>query len=75
MHDEGEEAAREGRARTNATRIAILGLLGRDEHGLTAFQVRSVLPGGLTLRGVRYHLRVLEAGDLVAEEDGRYSLT
>jgi predicted ArsR family transcriptional regulator len=74
MHDEGEEAAREGRAQSNATRIAILRLLGRDEHGLTALQVRSVLPGGLTLRGVRYHLQVLEASDLIAEEDGRYKL-
>jgi DNA-binding transcriptional ArsR family regulator len=74
MHSDGEEAAYEGRARSNAARVAILGLLGQGERELSAPQIHSRLSGDLTPRTVEYHLRVLEACDLITEEDGRYRL-
>ena len=74
MHDDGEEAAPGGRARSNAARLAILGLLGQDECELSAPQILSELRGEMTLRSVRYHLRVLESCELIAEENGRYRL-
>jgi hypothetical protein len=75
MHGNGEEeAAPGGRARSNAARVAILGLLGQDGCELSAPQIHLELCGEMTLRSVRYHLRVLEACELIAEENGRYKL-
>jgi repressor of nif and glnA expression len=74
MHDDGEEAAPGGRAGSNAARIAILGLLGQDDCELSAPQIHAKLSGEMALRSVRYHLRVLEACALIAEENGRYRL-
>ena len=72
MHEDGEEGAPGGRGGSNAARIAILGLLGQDECELSAPQIHSEFGGEMTLRSVRYHLRVLEACDLISEENGRY---
>lgn len=75
MHGNGEEeAAPGGRAGSNAARIAILGLLGQDKGELSAPQIHTELAGEMALRSVRYHLRVLEACDLIVEESGRYRL-
>lgn len=74
MHDEEGEATRERRARSHSARVAILALFTRDEGELTAPQIRAELSGDLTLRSLYYHLRVLEACDLIAESDGGYKL-
>jgi predicted transcriptional regulator len=75
MYEEGEEAARERRARSHSTRVAILALLANDDRDLTVPQIRAELPSGLTLRNIYYHLRVLEVSHLIARDGSRYRLT
>jgi repressor of nif and glnA expression len=75
MHGNGEEeGAPGGPVRSNAARVVILGVLGQDGCELSAPQIHSELCGEMTLRSVRYHLRVLESCELIAEENGRYRL-
>jgi Fe2+ or Zn2+ uptake regulation protein len=74
MHEEAEEAARERRARSHSTRVAILALLAEDDRALTVPQIRAELPGDPTLRDVYYHLRVLEVTHLLARDGERYRL-
>lgn len=74
MYDEGKEA-REQRARGHLVRVAILALLAKDSRELTAAQIRTEVPDDPTLRNVYYHLRILEASRLVAEDEGRYRLS
>jgi predicted transcriptional regulator len=74
VYDEGKEA-REQRARSHLVRVAILALLAEDDRQRTVVQIRAELPGGLTLRNVHYHLKILEASRLVVEDRGCYRLT
>lgn len=74
MHDDEEGAARERRARSHSARVAILAVLATDGCELTAPQIRAELSDDLTLRSLYYHLRVLEACDLITESDGCYML-
>lgn len=73
MQDEGEDAQEE-RVRSHSTRAALLALLADDERRLTAGQIRAELPGAPDLRNVYYHLRVLEASDLIVRDGDRYKL-
>ncbi|HET8862722.1 MAG TPA: helix-turn-helix domain-containing protein [Solirubrobacterales bacterium] len=75
MHEEEEEAARERRARSHSTRVAILALLAEDDRELTVPQIRAELPDSFTLRNIYYHLRVLEVSHLLARDGSRYRLT
>jgi predicted transcriptional regulator len=74
MYDDGKEA-REQRARSHQARVEILTLLEQDDRQRTAAQICAELPGGLTLRNIHYHMRILEASGLVLEDEGCYSLT
>lgn len=73
MRDGGEDAEEE-RVRSHSTRAALLALLAGDERGLSAREIRIELPGEPDLRSVYYHLRVLEASDLVVRDGDRYKL-
>lgn len=74
MHDEAEEAAREQRARSHSTRVAILTLLGEGGRELTGPQIRAELPDDFALGNIYYHLRVLEVSHLLARDGSRYRL-
>jgi len=74
MYDEGREA-RERRARSHSTRVAILALLAKGDRELTEGEVRAELPDTLTLRNLYYHLQVLVASRLIVEDEGRYRLS
>jgi Fe2+ or Zn2+ uptake regulation protein len=69
-----DEEAREERVRSHSTRSALLNLLAEKERKLTAKEIRAELPGEPDLRSVYYHLRVLEASDLIARDGDRYKL-
>jgi DNA-binding transcriptional ArsR family regulator len=73
MYDEGKEA-RELRARSHPARVAILALLAKDGRELTIAVIRTELPRGMTLRDAYYHLRILKASHLVAEDSDHYRL-
>jgi predicted transcriptional regulator len=74
MYEEEEEAARERRARSHSTRVAILVLFEEDDRELTVPEIRVELPGDLTLRSLYYHLRVLEVSHLIARDGDCYRL-
>jgi Fe2+ or Zn2+ uptake regulation protein len=71
MFDDGKDA-RERRARSHSTRIAILALLAKNERELTAREIRAEMLDGTSLRTVYFHLRTLTANGLVEEDGGRY---
>jgi predicted transcriptional regulator len=73
MPDEGEDA-REERVRSHWTRSALLALLAEGERKLSPGEIRAELPGEPDLRSVYYHLRVLEASELIEREGDRYKL-
>lgn len=73
MRDEGEDAQEE-RVRCHSERAALLDLLAEDDRELSTEEIRAELPGDPDLRNVYYHLRVLEASDLVARVGDRYKL-
>lgn len=74
MHWNEDETAREDRARIHPSRAAILFVFDESEAELTAAQVHAKLDGEPSLRNLYYHLRVLVACGLLAEEDGLYAL-
>jgi hypothetical protein len=74
MPGDEDETAREDRARSHPSRAAILFLFDDGEAELTAAQVHAGLEGEPSLRDLYYHLRVLLACRLLAEEDGLYAL-
>jgi predicted transcriptional regulator len=73
MRDKGEDA-REERVQSHSTRAALLTLLSGDGSELSVEEIRAELPDEPDLRNVYYHLRVLEASDLVEKDGERYKL-
>jgi predicted transcriptional regulator len=69
-----EEDEEDERVRSHSTRAALLALLAEGERKLSTVEIRAELPCEADLRSVYYHLRVLEAGEMIAREGNRYKL-
>ena len=73
MRDD-EADAQEERVRSHSMRAALLVLLTEGEGGLSAGEIRTSLPDEPDLRSFHYHLRVLEANEMIVKDGNRYKL-